>query len=85
METYYAGKCINGHFVKVTLENTYVERTNPRRSAKCVFGSSCYVKRLEIEINESKCGGRCQNAVNLECKCSCGGEHHGENKVAFGA
>ena len=86
METYYAGKCIDGHFVKVAFADTYTERSNPKRlCAKCACGSSCYVKRLEVEINETKCGGRCQNAVNLECKCSCGGENHGIHKVAFGA
>lgn len=84
MDLYYSGTCINGHFIKVTFDQTYTERSNPKRLvAKCACGSASYVKRMDQEVTETKCGGRCTQATSSKCHCSCGGENHGASKISF--
>lgn len=79
----YSGRCINEHFVKVTLEDTYIPRSNPRLAAFCACGSSTYVKRMDVEVTEKPCNGRCTNAVSSRCHCACGGENHGAERLSF--
>lgn len=73
--TQYIGKCAAGHVVRGTQDDYY------GGWLRCSCGREAIARTFKGTFSEKKCGGRCANAVTDSCSCSCGGEHHGENKV----
>jgi hypothetical protein len=54
------------------------------RCPKCGWFSKWSVGLVQVTISEATpCGQRCTDAMTPNCKCSCGGAHHGENVAEY--
>lgn len=79
MSTYIA-KCKSDHAILGSLEDV----RGGWLQCPCGRAAATVAKRIEVVVNDRKCGGVCQGATGPACSCSCGGENHGVSAVFTG-